>query len=246
MKVLVVDDEAPARSRLCSMLGALGGYTVCGEAVNGQDALAQAEASQPDVMLMDIRMPGMDGIEAARHLLALEQPPAIIFTTAYNDYALQAFDTHAVDYLLKPVRQERLAEALQNARRLTRIQAVSLQEADETQIARQRICARVRGALQLIPVCEIRYFLADQKYVTVCTADGAVLIEETLKSLEQEFNDRFVRIHRNALIAKAYLCGLEKDAEGHARIRLDAVDESLEVSRRHVVDIRKLVKGLQD
>jgi two-component system response regulator AlgR len=245
MKVLVVDDEAPARTRLCGMLGELEGCTVCGEAANGQDALAQAEASQPDVLLMDIRMPGMDGIEAARHLQALEQPPAIIFTTAYNDYALQAFDIHAVDYLLKPVRLERLAEALRHARRLTPIQAVSLQVTAESPSARQRICARVRGALQLIPVAEIRYFLADQKYVTVCTADRKVLIEETLKSLEQEFADRFVRIHRNALIAMDYLQGLDRDSEGRARIRLDAVDENLEVSRRHLADIRRLVREQQ-
>ena len=245
MKVLVVDDEAPARSRLCSMLESLGDYSVCGEAGNGQDALAMAEQRQPDVLLLDIRMPGMDGIETARHLQALEQPPAIIFTTAYNDYALQAFDAHAVDYLLKPVRQARLAEALQHARRLTRMQAASLQQAGETAAARERICVRVRGALQLIAVSEIRYFLADQKYVTVCTADGKVLIEETLKSLEQEFAEDFVRVHRNALVAKRYLKGMDKSAAGHARVQLDGVDESLEVSRRHLTLIRKLIRALQ-
>ncbi|MDX1698242.1 MAG: response regulator, partial [Thiohalobacterales bacterium] len=115
MKVLVVDDEAPARERLRGMLGSIEECNVCGEAANGEEALAAAAAEQPDVMLLDIRMPGMDGMEAARHLLVLEQPPAIIFTTAYSDYALDAFETHAVDYLLKPVRQERLREALENA-----------------------------------------------------------------------------------------------------------------------------------
>lgn len=244
MKVLVVDDEAPARSRLCSMLETIEGYSVCGEAGNGQDALALTEDQHPDVLLLDIRMPGIDGIETARHLQVLEHPPAIIFTTAYNDYALQAFDAHAVDYLLKPVRQERLAEALQNARRLTRIQTASLQDAEDKSTVRERICARVRGALQLIPVSEIRYFLADNKYVTVCTADEKILIEETLKSLEQEFDDQFVRVHRNALIATRFLCGMDKDAEGRPRIQLDGVDESLEVSRRHIADIRKLLKAM--
>ncbi|MGB5606729.1 MAG: LytTR family DNA-binding domain-containing protein [Gammaproteobacteria bacterium] len=244
MRILVVDDEALARARMQRMLEAIGGYTVCGEAANGNEALSMTEQSQPDVLLMDIRMPVMDGLEAARHLQVLDQPPAIIFTTAYNDYALPAFETHAVDYLLKPVRQERLADALQHARRLTRAQAAALKFAGDSQGARQHICARVRGGLQLIPVGEIRYFQADQKYVTVCTATGHTLIEETLKSLEDEFAGQFMRIHRNALIAPRYLAGLEKTADGHCRVQLQDVDAALEVSRRHVAAVRKLVKAL--
>lgn len=243
MKVLIVDDEAPARSRLHDMLAVLDGYSVCGAAANGEEALQLAGQHQPDVLLMDIRMPGMDGLEAAQHLQSLEQPPAIIFTTAYNDYALQAFETHAVDYLLKPVRRERLAEALRNARRLTRIQAAALND-DAEDGARQRICAQVRGSLQLIKVDEVRYFLADQKYVTVCTADSKVLIEETLKALEDEFAGQFVRIHRNALVSRRYLAGLEKDEEGHTRVRLAGVDATLEVSRRHSAALRRLLKAL--
>ncbi len=190
-------------------------------------------------------MPGMDGLEAARHLLALEQPPAIIFTTAYSDHALEAFEMHAVDYLLKPVRRERLVEALANARRLTRVQAAALQQAGEHGIARSRICVRVRGSLQLIPIEEIRYFQADQKYVTVATPEGQMLIEETLKSLEDEFQEQFIRVHRNALVAVCYLCGLEKDAGGRFRVQLDGIDERLEVSRRHVAEVRRRIKLLQ-
>ena len=245
MRVLVVDDEAPARERLLRMLEPLDSYTVCGEAATGQAALALAEERQPDIMLMDIRMPGMDGLEAARHLLALEQPPAVIFTTAYSDHALEAFEMHAVDYLLKPVRRERLAEALANARRLTRVQAAALGQAGEHGNARTRICARVRGSLQLIPVEEIRYFQADQKYVTVATAEGQVLIEETLKSLEDEFREQFIRVHRNALVAVRFLRGLGKDDGGHFRVRLAGVEEQLEVSRRHVADVRQRIKSLQ-
>jgi len=245
MKVLIVDDEAPARARLEAMLESIDGYSSCGDASNGAEALALAEQTEPDILLMDIRMPGMDGLEAAQHLQSLEQPPAIIFTTAYNDYALQAFETHAVDYLLKPVRQERLVEALQHARRLTRVQAACLQEAEQQPLQRQRICANVRGSLQLIAVDEIRYFQADQKYVTVCTAAAKLLIEETLKELEQEFAEQFARIHRNALVAKRYITGVSKDAEGRVQVQLDGVAQTLEVSRRHAAGIRQLVKALQ-
>lgn len=245
MKVLVVDDEAPARARLSAMLEEIGGYEVYGDAGNGLEALQQCEQYQPDVLLLDIRMPGMDGLETARHLQSLQQPPAIIFTTAFNDYALQAFESHAVDYLLKPVRRERLIEALQHARRLTRMQAAFLRQGDDQSGKRQRICANVRGSLQLIPVAEIRYFLADQKYVVVGTADKQLLIEETLKSLEQEFADRFVRIHRNALVARHFISGLGNDNDGHAQVSLDGVEQTLEVSRRHIAEVRQLVRALQ-
>ena len=245
MKVLVVDDETPARTRLCAMLEEIGGYIVYGDAANGTEALQQCEKYQPDVLLLDIRMPGMDGLEAARHLQSLQQPPAIIFTTAYNDYALQAFESHAVDYLLKPVRQERLQDALLHARRLTRVQTAFLRQGDDQTGRRQRICANVRGSLQLIPVEEIRYFQADQKYVVVGTADAQLLIEETLKSLEQEFADQFVRIHRNALVARQFISGLGKADDGHAQVSLAGVEQTLEVSRRHIAAVRKLVKALQ-
>ncbi len=245
MKVLVVDDEVPARARLHAMLVDIHGYEVCGEAANGHEALQLCASEQPDVVLMDIRMPGMDGLEAARHLQQLQQPPAIIFTTAYNDYALQAFETHAVDYLLKPVRQERLLDALLHAQRLTLVQVAFMGTAEAQSGERQRICANVRGSLQLIPVEDIRYFLADQKYVVVGTIDAQFLIEETLKSLEQEFSGRFVRIHRNALVARHYIDGLVKADDGHAQVMLDGVEQTLEVSRRHIADVRKLVKALQ-
>jgi two-component system response regulator AlgR len=245
MKILIVDDEAPARARLRRVLEEMDDCVVSGEAANGSEALQLTARLQPDILLLDIRMPGMDGLEAAQHLQSLEQPPAVIFTTAYNDYAVQAFEAHAVDYLLKPVRRERLVDALQHASLLTRLQANALQEAGAAPVSRQRICASVRGSLQLIEVDDIRYFQADQKYVSVVTADAEVLIEETLKALEEEFADRFVRIHRNALVARDYIAGLERDDEGHGRLQLSGVAGTLEVSRRHIAGIRRLVKALQ-
>jgi len=245
IRVLLVDDEAPARDRLRRLLSGIEECTVCAEAADGHQALEATARQHPDVLLLDIRMPGMDGLETARHLQALEQPPAVIFTTAYSDHAIEAFESHAVDYLLKPVRRERLAEALYNARRMTRAQLAGVQDAGGTATGtRHSICARVRGGLQLIPVGDIRFFQADQKYVTVCTPDIRVLVEETLKALEQEFAGQFLRIHRNALVATAWIAGLEKDAAGQYRVSLQGIDDGLEVSRRHLADVRRCIRSL--
>jgi two-component system response regulator AlgR len=245
MRVLIIDDEAPARDRLRRLVEEIGGHQVIGEAVNGSEALTLAARDQPEILLLDIRMPGMDGLEAARHLAQLDNPPAVIFTTAYDDHALEAFAAHAVDYLLKPIRKERLAQALTQARRLTRAQCAALGEDPQTGAARTHICARVRNNLELVPVEEILYFQADQKYVSVRHAGGEVLIEDSLKALEGEFGDRFSRIHRNALVCDQCILGLEKDAEGQVHIRLRGTDRQLEVSRRHLVALRRKLKHLR-
>ncbi len=241
MKILVVDDEAPARQRLCRLLAELDDCHVCGEAANGREALLQYNTKVPDTVLMDIRMPDMDGLEAARHFASLEQPPAVIFTTAYGDHALEAFEAHAVDYLLKPIRKARLADALGRARRLTGVQVDALAgRGNDAQ--RTHICAQIRGDLQLIPVTEIRCFRAGDKYVAVQFDDGEMLIEESLKSLEEEFGERFIRIHRNALVALPYLEKMDKDADGKSYVRLQGVPEPVQVSRRHVAVLRRLLR----
>lgn len=239
MKILLVDDEALARDRLRRLLTGLPGSAVCGEAADGRAALQMCERLQPDVVLMDIRMPGMDGLEAARHLAGMPDPPAVIFTTAFGDHALEAFEACAVDYLLKPIRSERLAAALGNARRLTRAQAAQIDRAAGG--ARSHICVRVRGNLHLVPVADIRCFRADNKYVTVRTGDAEYLLEESLKALEDEFGTRFLRIHRNALVAAAFVVGLEKNAAGQCVVALGGISERLEVSRRHVAELRALL-----
>lgn len=243
MKVLVVDDEAPARERLAALLETLNQYTVCGSAANGVQAVRLAEETQPDIVLMDIRMPGMDGLEAARHLSQMDTPPAIIFVTAFEEHAIEAFETHAVGYLLKPVRGERLQSALEAASRPNRAQMGAL-GGTMGDTSRSHICARVRGNLELIPVDQIHYFQADQKYVTVRHEGGEVLIEEPLKALEEEFVDSFLRIHRNALVSKHSFSGMEKNAQGCFEVVLKGSGERLEVSRRHVAEVRRFLKSL--
>jgi two-component system, LytTR family, response regulator AlgR len=253
MKILIVDDEPPARVRLQRLVEELNVATHISTAANALEALQRCEQDAPDVVLLDIRMPGMNGLELAQHLLKLTVPPAIIFTTAYDEYALAAFEAHAVDYLLKPIRQERLAKAITSAKRLNRVQLQEVQQdvhaqGDSEQQARgaQRthISARVGTELRLVPIEEIRYFLAEDKYVTVRHKEGQVLIEDSLKTLVKEFADRFIRVHRNALVALRYIAALESDNQSHCRVRIKGSDETLEVSRRHLPFVRKALKQL--
>jgi two-component system, LytTR family, response regulator AlgR len=246
MRVLVCDDEKLARDRLARLTEAVPDTEVVGEAANGREAVILAQSTRPDVVLLDIRMPDMDGIEAARHLLKLEYPPAVIFCTAYDEHALQAFKVRAIDYLLKPVSRDDLAIALGRVSGLSRSRLDALEEEVDPQGAAQRrhISARTHRGIELVPVDDIRYFLADQKYVTVKYPGGEVLIDDTLKELEDEFGERFVRIHRNALAAVAWLEGMELATAGHYQVRLKGVEERLVVSRRHVAGLRKMMARL--
>ena len=240
MKVLVVDDETPARARLTRLVSELDEFEVVGEAADGTDAVRQAEETGADIVLMDVRMPGMDGLEAARHLAHTDPPPAVIFTTAYGDHALEAFEARAADYLVKPVRADRLGRSLAAARRPTRAQRAAGPGANQP---REQICARLGGELQLVPVADVLYFLAEHKYVTVHHRFGEILIEESLKSLEGEFGDRFMRIHRNALVAESWVGGLRRGPDGQQRIWLKASEATLEVSRRHLPSVRRRLKS---
>jgi two-component system response regulator AlgR len=241
MRILIVDDEQPARQRLASLIRAMGEHEVAGQAASGQQALEIARERDPEVALLDIRMPGMDGLETAARLCQFEHPPAIMFVTAYGDYALDAFDTAAIDYLLKPVRQERLESALERARRLNRAQMEALQ-ADDGAGAREHILCRRPTGVELVPVSDVAYFRADQKYVAVHHSAGEDLIEESLKQLEDEFGKRFVRIHRQSLVARHRVVGVEKGDDGRHYARLDGCDERLEVSRRHLSRLRRIIK----
>lgn len=245
MKILVVDDEAPARDRLRQLLEDSGEHDVIGEAANGREALDVAARTKPEVVLLDIRMPGIDGIETARHLNSGDAPPAIIFTTAYDEYAIDAFEANAIGYVLKPVRRERLAQALSQAARLTNTALVDAGRKSGVADQRRHVCARIQDELRLIPIDDIHYFVADQKYVSVVHKNGRDLIDDPLKSLEQEFGEYFVRIHRSALIALKAVETLKRDDDGRTQVILrDCSDNNLYVSRRHVADVkRRLKKG---
>ncbi len=238
LRVLIVDDEAPARERLRSLLTEIGTVEIAGEAANGEEALKLAVDLAPDVVLLDVRMPGIDGIEAARQMNSLVEPPAVIFATAYDEYAVNAFDAHAVGYLLKPIRKEKLAAALAQAVRLTRPQLQRLAANAEGPPKRTHIAARHREGLRLIPIEEILFFFADQKYTTVRHVKGEDLIEDSLRSLEEEFGTAFVRIHRNALVSVRYLEAIERNADGQYFVRLRGAPAPLQVSRRMASELR--------
>jgi two-component system, LytTR family, response regulator AlgR len=239
LKILIVDDEPPARERLRSLLVEIADMEVVGEAVNGQQSLARAHELAPDVVLLDVRMPGMDGIEVAQHLNALEEPPAVIFTTAFDEYAVNAFEAHAVGYLLKPIRKEKLAAALERAGRLTRPQLQKIAAAASNDKGRTHIAARRREGLRLIPLADVQFFFAEQKYTTVRHINGEDLIEDSLRALEEEFNDTFVRIHRNALVSVRYLERIERNTEGQYFVRLRGCEAPLQVSRRMAGELRE-------
>jgi len=239
MRILVVDDEAPAREYLVSLVERLGPpYEVAGEAANGEEAVASCERDPVDLVLMDIRMPGMDGLEAARRIARMEVPPAVVFTTAYADHALPAFEVNGAGYLLKPIRPERLKETLEKVTRITR---PLLDRPDRS--GESWITVRFRGNLERIPLSSIYYFRAEAKYVTVRHEGGEVLIEDSLKTLEKRFEGKVARVHRNALVVVSRLRGLERLPGGKMAVTFSDVEDRLEVSRRHLPAVRRLLRS---
>ncbi|MNC16542.1 two component transcriptional regulator, LytTR family [Pseudomonas linyingensis] len=247
MNVLIVDDEPLARERLARMVGQLDGYRVLEPlASNGEEALSLIDSLRPDIVLLDIRMPGLDGLQVAARLCEREAPPAVIFCTAHDEFALEAFQVSAVGYLVKPVRPEALEEALKKAERPNRMQLAALtRPAEDHGAPRSHIGARTRKGIDLIPLEQVIYFIADHKYVTLRHEHGEVLLDEPLKALEDEFGERFVRIHRNALVARSRIERLQRTPMGHFQLYLRGLgDEALTVSRRHVAGVRKLMNQL--
>ncbi len=244
MKILIVDDEPLARTRMLRLLENLPEAEIVGEAKSGKEALLRSSVLNPDVVLLDIRMPEMDGLETALHLSHMKHPPAVIFTTAFSEHALAAFEANAVDYLLKPIRRERLEDALSKAQKINRAQLLELGKQEDAQRSRSHISAYAGGNLQLVPSEKIYYFQAEQKYVSVRHPEGTLLIDDSLKSLEEEYGERFLRIHRNSLVAIKFIERLEKDNEGKCQICFRGIDDKLEVSRRLVAAARRRLKEM--
>lgn len=248
MNVLIVDDEPLARERLIRLLSEIEGCRVLQPcASNGEEALTLVDSLKPDVVLLDIRMPGLDGLQVAARLCERDAPPAVIFCTAHDEFALEAFQVSAVGYLVKPVRVEALAAALKQAERPNRVQLAALTRPPQApgQGPRSHISARTRKGIELIPLEQVIYFVADHKYVTLRHEGGEVLLDEPLKALEDEFAARFVRIHRNALVALERIERLQRTPLGHFQLYLRGLgDEALTVSRRHVAGVRKLMQSL--
>jgi len=241
MKLVIVDDEPLARERLRRMIDEFPGWQVVGEASNGRQAVACIKDLEPDVVLMDIHMPDVDGLQAARKLAEMAVPPAVIFVTAHSEHALSAHEAAAAGYLLKPIRREQLAQALQRARRPSRAQLQAIQSGNEGEHeTRQFIHANTREGLVRVPVNDVVYFLAEQKYVTVHHLHGQMLIEDSLRTLEDDLDDRFLRVHRKALVATRFMQALERGEEGLA-LRLRNADKLVPVSRRCVADVRKIL-----
>lgn len=244
MKVVIADDEPLARERLRSLLAPHADIEVVAEAGDGRAALQACAEHEPDLVLLDIAMPGIDGLEAARHLAAFEPRPAVVFCTAYDAHALSAFEAAAVDYLVKPVRPERLEAALERVRTFNAGLERSRGDGAGAGKRRTHLCARLRGSLRLIPIEEVHYLQAEEKYVVVHHARGEDLIEESLKSLEEEFGDRFLRIHRNCLVARHELVELRREPDGQVHAILRHGSQPLEVSRRCVAPLREALRQL--
>lgn len=244
MNILITDDEPLARDRLRHLLGRLNGYQALEhDAGNGIEAIDLCRKYQPDIVLMDIRMPVMGGLEAAQRLSELEKPPAVIFCTAYDAHAVEAFKVQAVGYLLKPVKIEDLDAALKNASKVNKVQLANISDRMPKD-SRNHIAAKTLKGIELVPLDDILYFMADSKYVTVYHKNGEVLIDDPLKDLEAEFSSRFVRIHRNALVARSAIEKMLRDENGHYSIQLAGVEESLSVSRRHVPLMKKFMQSI--
>ncbi|MEO8778999.1 MAG: LytTR family DNA-binding domain-containing protein [Rhodanobacter sp.] len=232
MRVLIVDDEPLARLRMAALLGECSGVEVIGSVDDGEAALAALPDAQPDVLLLDINMPGIDGVTLAQQL-ATQTRPQVIFCTAYEAHALKAFELGAADYLLKPVRLERLREALQRAQR-------RLDDSQREVVA--YLHGRLRGEEVRVALEDVLCLLAEEKYVVVQHRGGELLIEESLRQLEETYPDQLIRLHRNCLVPPTRLIGLKTLADGRVLARLDGTDSSPEISRRNLPAVRKLLR----
>jgi len=242
-RVLLVDDEPLARERLKRLLTEYPDFVCAGEAGDGDEALAWLHSNSADLLLLDIQMPGMNGLDVAAQIQQQKNAPLIVFCTAYDEHALQAFSVSALDYLLKPVHKDDLCRALQRAQPWLESKEKSTPPA-AAESGRTHLSARTHNGLLLIPLEDVFYFYADQKYVSVRHTGGETLIDDALKQLEEEFGERFVRVHRSALVARDRIERLEAKAGSGHKVYLRGLDEGVAVSRRHLADVKRVMKEL--
>jgi two-component system response regulator AlgR len=238
--ILIADDEPLARERMRRLIEGMPDYRTCGEAADGSSALRLVAEQDPDIILLDIRMPGEDGLTVAEKLSAMVHPPAVIFCTAYDHYAINAFEVQAVAYLLKPIRREALADALASAGRVNRVQLQAV-KTDADAAAENRLAVRTHRGTELIRLQDIHYCAADHKCVTIYHEQGETVTDFTLKELEQAHPEYLVRIHRQTLVGARHISAVLRTASGHYRVRLNSDDTELPVSRRHATDVRNRV-----
>jgi two-component system, LytTR family, response regulator AlgR len=236
LKILLVDDELLARERLRRLLSKLRPDATVLEAASGAEALAVLAQEEPALILLDVRMPGMDGIAVASQLERLPQPPAVIFCTASDEHALEALQHQAVAYLLKPVREVELARALTAAGRVNRVQLAAL--AGSAAPVRSQVSSQSQRGVETLAIAEVRCFVAGQKYVTAIAPGRQLLLQDALKDLERELAAGFLRVHRNALVAVAHIQRLRREPDGSWWVELDGVDTRPQVSRRHLAEVK--------
>ena len=252
LRVLIVDDEAPARLRLRQLLEDISSEIqtrIVSEAKDGLEALQLIHDETFDVALIDVRMPRLDGLQLALQLASISHAPKIVFTTAYDQHAIQAFDLNATDYLLKPVRAERLIIALQKVVNQPSALLTAAQIAPLAPAGRTHLRSSVGGKVMLVPVVDIIFLRAEQKYVSAYSRTHEYLIDESLVQLELEFSHLFIRAHRNCLVARNAISGYERvtvpDAGGELQwvLLLQDSSEKIPVSRRQWPHIKALLKG---
>lgn len=241
MKVLVVDDETLARDRLVRLCGELEFVEQIIEAANGDQALQLVQSAEPDLVLLDIQMPGVDGLFVAERINKIDPAPTIIFCTAYDQYALKAIERRGSAYLLKPVRRDDLSQAIANASHSSRLQ-ISLSGGAPSQ--RRHLSSGTSAALELIPINQIRCLVAGQKAVKAYLPGRDIWIGESLKEIAAEFPEHFRRIHRNSLVAMRFVSGLQQNDDGQTQLLLDGVEIQPTVSRRQLSEVRRQLKTL--
>lgn len=238
LRAIIVDDEPLAQLRIKRLLTELGGVDTIAVGENGKQAIELVNKFQPDLLFLDIQMPVMSGLDAAYQIAELDNPPAIIFCTAFDKYTLEAFKANAVAYLLKPIRQNEVVDAVQNAAKVSKAQLKSL--AGETKKVAQTLSIHSHGEIERWPLASFLYFRADDKFVVAGLRQGGeIVVDYTLKELEKEFGNQFVRTHRQSLVSRNDLCRLFRDGGGQASVTINGIEQSFAVSRRHLSEVKK-------